>query len=262
MVLKSSAQQIALANYKNGLTDSPSDMNLANQMLDKYAKDTKEIEYPRVKGPIPPEPYEKIYCAKEITEHSDGNSKRYYTRVYDSPYEPTHARFEVYKPDVEAIEAYNQKIKEEQEGREKQRRKLEEEYSKNLPRGEFSLSASQDKVARRELDRAAKLTEDQNKMKSVYSTSYTPYHYENTVKCPPNQFYKGIEYTQDPSGHARLNNESVPDHLIGLQDGWSKSTGNRRFHSAYETRSPDLRQDVQEGKRIVKEAPANAYKYV
>ena len=64
-------------------------------------------EYPRTVGPIPPEPYEQIYCADSACEMGDGYAKRYYSRVYDSPHVPARGpRFEALTADVQAMSEY------------------------------------------------------------------------------------------------------------------------------------------------------------
>jgi hypothetical protein len=260
-VLKSSAEQIALANYKLGLSETPGDIAKASEVLDKLNQEAKEPEYPRTKGPIPPQSYETLYCANEITEMSDGNTKRSVGRVYDSPFSQQQNRFEPLRADLEAIQAYNQKLRKDQADRENMQNKAEEEYRKNLPKGEFGMNDDAPRVARRELGKASQIQQE-NQLRSSYSASYTPYKYTSQVNCPPNEYYKNISYTQNPAASARINNEAVPRNLTALQDGWSKSLATKRFHSAYETRMKDLRDNNFTGKKIVKDSPMNAYRYV
>jgi hypothetical protein len=260
-VLKSTAEQIALSNYKQGLADVPLDLAKANEVLDRMNKEAREPEYPRAKGPIPPQPYETIYCAEQITEMSDGNSKRTVGRVYDSPFSQSHARFEPLRADVEAMQAYEQRARQHQTEREALQRRAEEEQTKRLPQNEFSMNDEAPKTARRELDKISKHLQDKDP-RSIYSSSYTPYQFADQVKCPPNQYYASITYTQNPAASARVDNPDVPRNLTGLQEGWSKSLAGKRFHSAYQTRMNDLRENHSTGKKIVADSPMNAYKYV
>ena len=261
IVLKSAAEQIALYNYHTGLAEKPQDLEKANKILDQVTVETKNTEYPRLKGPISPEPYEQIYCTNEISEMGEGFSKRFYTRIYVSPNESAHARFEPLCADLEAIESFNQKAKKDQAERESLQKKLEDKYRKNLLQTEFSMNQDQLKAARRDLDIMTKMKQDKD-MISTYNDSYTPYRYENQVKCPSNEYYKNIEYTQRPSTSARVNNQEIPVNIKDLQDGWSKSQAIRCFHSAYDTRMKDLRENNYKGKKIVSDSPMNAYRYV
>ena len=89
-MLKSNLDRVALENYKRGVTDTY-DLRKAKETVDlaqKMAQEAQKCEYPRLAGPIPPEPYEELYCAhsQSINEMSDGNSKRVYSRVYATPF--------------------------------------------------------------------------------------------------------------------------------------------------------------------------------
>ena len=47
-----------------------------------------------------------------------------------------------------------------------------------------------------------------------------------------------------------------------MQDKWSKTIANKRYHSAYTTdRHVDLRDNIRAGKKIIREAPANAARF-
>lgn len=67
----------------------------------------ENTQFPRMAGPMPPEPYEAIYCAEHAGEMGDGYSKRYYSRVYDSPHiGPQGPRYEPLRVDLQAMKKY------------------------------------------------------------------------------------------------------------------------------------------------------------
>jgi hypothetical protein len=262
VVLKLAIEKLALSNFRNGLAQRPDDFEKAYEMINKAEKESKEaFEYPRCKGPIPPELYETLYCANEISEMSDGYSKRFYHRLYDSPNLVPHARFKPLNSDIQQLNEFNEKSKREQIEKEEEQRRLVNEYRKNLPQTEFTINENNKKVARRSLDKISKLEREDRHRHSIYTTSYLPYYYENEKRCPPNEFYKNIHYAQSPSGEVRLNNTKLPAHLISLQDGWSKSLANKRFNSAYQTKLVDLRENHAQGKKILHDSPMIAARY-
>ena len=69
IVLRTRVDQVALSDYKNGITQDVNNTRRAQDFVDKYDKEKQEIErstYPRSVGPVPPEPYEPFYCNQEI----------------------------------------------------------------------------------------------------------------------------------------------------------------------------------------------------
>ena len=105
---------------------------------------------------------------------------------------------------------------------------------------------------------------------STYQAEYLPFHYAKAQDCPPNQFYKNLEYTTMPSNAENRYQEAIetlgylPDgekmakDLVQLQDRWSKAQAHRRFHSAHQAKTADLRHGIHTGKKIIKDSPMNA----
>jgi hypothetical protein len=115
IALKSRQELLAFNDYKLGLTPNVNDLERASQILNKIDAENERLkEYPRLVGPIPPYPYEEIYCTKNINEMGDGFSKRYYERVYDSPFinRDDHQRYLPYESDLKAMHEYENSLKE------------------------------------------------------------------------------------------------------------------------------------------------------
>ncbi|RNA40418.1 hypothetical protein BpHYR1_013636 [Brachionus plicatilis] len=259
IALKSRADHIALNEYRLG-NSGPDDLNKANQIVDKLDAESKETEYPRLVGPKPPAPYEPLYCTTEITEMSDGNSKRDYQRVYDSPFVNQTKRYEPLKTDLEAMKNYEARAMNEMAKREEYDRNLVNKSMNDLQVRITHVDKSQEQTARRALDKITEIRRDQNPV-SIYQSSYAPYSFDTQKPCPPNEFYKDIKYSQDTSNSERISNDSVPRNLINLQDSWSKSLAHKKYHSGHPGGLADLRENIHTGKKIIYEAPPNAYRF-
>lgn len=201
--------------------------------------------YPRVWGPMPPEPYEPLYCNNHISEMSDGYSKRFYHRVYDSPNVTFPPRYAALKTDQEAMHKYEEKQMVESMRRQEYLDDLHRQKMDKARESEIS-HVKEERAARRDLDNATQAVQNQTPQ-STYSSSYTKYSFDRLKKCPPNEFYKSAVYT----GHSK------PRDLIGLQDSWSKTHAHRQFHSAYPTKPADLRENIHTGKKKIKSSPLN-----
>ena len=267
---------MALHDYQNGLTQDPTSTRRAQDFVDKLDKEKLEndrLQYPRLVGPIPPEPYEVFYCTNEISEMSDGYKKPVYARVYDSPHltanpnqEPQHqARFEPLRSDLEAMHAYETKevsnIREHQQHLDQMKQEV---LNKSIMITHRDLN--HEKTNRRSTDKITKHVHEQLPT-STYASSYTPYTSDSLINCPPNQFYKNREYTENFASRSsdnfqQVNATNLPANLNQMQDKWSKTLANKRYHSAYVTnRNVDLRDNIRAGKKIIKEAPANAARF-
>lgn len=164
---------------------------------------------------------------------SDGFVKRDQHRVYGSPLSldrVTGPRYEPLASDVEAMRAFELE----------QRRTVEEAEARAQQALETRINEARS-ISHVKPDRAARRSDGSTT--TTYASAYQPYTFEATVKCPPNEFYKDVEYST-------LSSKAKPADLTALQDGWSKTLANRRFHSAYHTRSTDLR--LPGGKKKVK----------
>ena len=219
---------------------------------DQPSNDSKLEQYPRLSGPIPPEPYERIYCNEEIGEMTDGYSKRYYSRIYDSPNVKPHAKYEPLRSDLNAIAQYEAKSAKEQEEYKEYLNSMRNDVIQKSIGNEITYT-NPDKAARRITDPTAKQVIEQVPI-STYRSNYSPYKVESTVACPPNEFYKNIDYTE-------MSPEDKPNNIIELQDQWTKSLAHKRYHSAYPLQGADLRENITEGKKIIYTAPPNAYKF-
>lgn len=261
VTLKTRVEQVALDDYKNGITSEP-DLRRATELVDKYDKEKKEYEqsqYPRLAGPIPPEPYEPFYCNVEISEMSNGLKKPIYSRCYDSVNVAPSARFEPLRSDLQAMAQFEAREIEEQTKHQQYLEKIKNEALQNAEKIEVTYrNTSNDTVARRETDKITRMVLEQVPT-STYSSSYTPYANKSLAKCPPNQFYHGIEYSE--SSGAKMNAGVLPANLLSLQDQWSRTIANNRYHSAYTTKSADLRENIIKGKKIIKDSPMNAAKF-
>ncbi|CAF0732237.1 unnamed protein product [Brachionus calyciflorus] len=260
ITLKSRADNIALKEYQMGNTNVPRDMMKADQIIDKLDAESKETEYPRYAGPIPPEPYEPLYCNTQITEMSDGNSKRDYLRVYDSPYVKPTNKYEPLKTDLEAMKNYEQKALNEMVKRDEFNRIVHEKAMSDSKVRITHIDKSQDLTARRALDKITELRQEQAPV-SNYQISHSNYYFDTQKPCPPNEYYKNIHYTQDPSVDARLSSVSLPKDLVHLQDSWSKTLAQKNYHEANPGGLADLRENIHTGKKIIYDAPANAYRF-
>lgn len=274
IVLKTRVDQVALSDYQNGITQDPKDTRHAQDLVDKIDKDKIEndrYQYPRLVGPIPPEPYEVFYCSNEISEMSDGYKKPIYSRVYDSPHltknpnqEPQHqARYEPLRSDLQAMHAY--------ESKEMANSIEHQQYLDQMKQDVMNKSImithhdmSNEKTNRRATDKITKHVHEQMPT-STYASAYTPYTSDSLINCPQNQFYKNIQYTENFSSRSSdnfKNQEPISTNLGQMQDKWSKTLANKRYHSAYVTnRHVDLRDNINAGKKIIREAPANAAKF-
>lgn len=260
ITLKSRADLIALKEYQTGNAKIPGDMQRAGQIVDKLDAESKETTYPRYVGPIPPEPYESLYCNTEITEMSDGNSKRDYLRVYDSPYVKPNNRYEALKTDLETMQKFEEKALSDLAKQEEFKRIIHEKAMSDSKVRITHVEKSQEMTARRALDKITELRDNQMPT-STYQSSYTNYIFDTKKPCPPNEYYKNIQYTQEPSVEVRVNNENIPKDLVHLQDSWSKTLAQKKYHAAHPGGLADLRENIYSGKKIIYDAPANAYRF-
>lgn len=179
----------------------------------------------------------------------DGYAKRDHHRVYASPYVKFAPKHEALASDVEAIRAFEQeqaRASEERErrGREAQQARLDQARGREISHSRPELAA------RRDEDKCYELSRDvRAPPRSTYSASYERYRFESPVRCPPNQFARGVQYSSSVRAGS-----SKPADLIELQDSWSKTAANRRFHSAFHSNSVDLR--LPGGKKKVSNIPA------
>lgn len=216
---------------------------------------TTTITYPRTYGPLPPEPYEPIYSNYDASEMSDGYAKRDHHRVYSSPFVKFPPRYEQLASDVEAIREF-----EEEQARGNQEREaiVREALEARMEQARTNVinHTRTDFVARRVNDKAYELmNEVRAPPRSTYAASYEPYRFETTVKCPPNQFARDVEYSGSMRvKSANFGGQTKPVDLNELQDSWTKTDAHRRFHSAFNSTSVDLR--LPGGKKKVKNIPA------
>lgn len=257
ITLKSRADHIALNEYRIG-NSGPGDLNKANKIVEKLDAESNKKEYPRYVGSTPP--YEPLYCTNEITEMSDGYSKRDYQRVYDSPFVNPTKNYEPLKTDLDAMKKYETKVFNEMVKQAEDEKNLTEKNISDSYVRITHIDKSQEQTSRKPLDKITEIRRDQYPV-SVYQSSYTPYSFDIQKSCPPNQFYKDINYSQAPDTDARISNESVPTDLVNLQDKWSKSLAHKNYHLAHPGGLADLRENIHVGKKIIYEAPANAYRF-
>jgi hypothetical protein len=182
---------------------------------------------------------------------SDGYYKRNHTRLYDSPNVASNLpRYKPLSSDLEAMQRFEQKQIADALQLQEHLNALHERRMRDGHKMEISHTHNE-MTARRDLDKSKNRVEDEQVARSTYSASYTPYYYEQVRQCPPNEFYKKLEY----ANNANNVETTKPSDLIELQDGWSKSLASKRFHSAYHTRTDDLRQNVRTGKKKVENNP-------
>ncbi len=252
IVLKSRIDQVALQQYLIGST-SQIDLKSATELVDKADERNLIEEYPRLKGPIAPEPYETLYCSNQIGEHSDGYAKRQYHRVYESPNSSVPSESVKYEPlrtDIEAMQQYEVKALKDAEDNELYLKQLNE---KMMNMRSYEINHMPDiRIPRRK--------EYQKLNVTTYSADFTPYEIDTQKQaCPPNQFSKSVDYTESTS--KKLKNGKLPRDLTDLQDRWSKTIAIKRFHSAHPLKSIDLRDNIHSGKKIIKESPLNAARF-
>ncbi len=260
--MKSSADNIALRNYKNGVTSSV-DLNSASsevQTNETNAKSLESKEFPRMAGPIPPEPYEPIYCSTNACEMGDGYSKRYYSRVYDSPHiAPSGARYEPLKTDLQAMGQYEAKaLKDFQANQEYIKNMQAETLKKSAPNEVSHVDRSKEYAARRVTDHTAVQFKEQQAL-STYRANYAPYVVKPVEACPLNNFYKDAAYAE--TVQMKVNSSQTPMSIIELQDRWTKSKANKMHNIKYKSSMPDLRCNIAKGKRRLPNAP-NCEQYV
>lgn len=203
---------------------------------------------------MPPEPYEAIYCNYDASEMGDGYAKRDHHRVYASPNVKFPPRYEQLATDLEAMREFELDQIRGEEEREIRMREAQQARAEHSKANEITHTR-QEFVARRVNDKAYEIVANERApARSTYAASYEPYRFDSTVKCPPNQFGRNVEYTSN-NGSTRLSGGSGrPADLIELQDTWSKTDAHRRFNSAFNSKSVDLR--LPGGKKKVKNIPA------
>jgi len=259
IVLKSSADHVALSNYKNGLTDHL-DLHKAREIVDSNNKKAKELEkyqYPRMVGPIPPRPYETIYCTDEISEHSDGNSKRYYERVYDSLNTTPGGQYAPLKADLQAMSKYEEKaIKDLQTSLDHVKR-LEQNVVRRANGNEITFTDRSSEMTTRRLNDPQIIQQiEMAHPQSTYMANHNQYSNEPSVSCPQNDFYKSVEYTENVDSLSNL-----PSNIIQLHDNWSKSLANKNYLQLYNSSCPDMRKNIVKGKKRIMGAPQYVYKF-
>lgn len=257
IVLKSNVDNLALKNHKNGTTPNV-DLHTARAEIRVNEARQKEIEatqYPRTVGPIPPEPYEQIYCAEHAGEMGDGYAKRYYSRVYDSPHVgPKGPRYEPLTADLQAMAQYEAKANRDAQANQEYVDKLQSDIMKNsLPNEVSHVDRSKEKVARRVTDHTAVQFKEQQQPLSTYRANFSNYVRKNFENCPPSDFYHPEEYTE--TTQQKLVNSNTPKGVLALQDRWSKSLANQVYNTNYQSSMPDLRCNITRGKRRIPNAP-------
>ena len=257
--------QVALSDLKNGLTQDINNTRRAQDFVDKYDKEKLELErsqYPRSVGPVPPEPYETFYCSPEISEQSDGYKKPVYSRVYDSPNVNPANRYEPLRSDLQAMALYEAKETANAIQHQQHLEQMRHDILQKAEQAHIShADLSKNKTQRRDTDKITKLVHEQMPT-STYASSYTPYASSTLQHCPPNQFYHDIEYTEKFASKSSESFQNLPVNLNQMQDKWSKTLANKRYHSAYSTaKDVDLRENIRAGKKIIREAPANAARF-
>lgn len=259
IAIKSATDHVALQNYKNGLSNNL-DFHAARDLVDANDKKQKEFEkyqYPRLAGPMPPEPYETIYCADKISEMSDGNSKRFYTRVYDSPNSVPNVRYEPLRADLQAMSQYEAKAIRDQQINQEHIKKLEQNVIRRANGNEISFTDRSNETAARRVNEPIVVQQiERAEAKSTYMANYTPYTNEQSVTCPPNEYYKPVEYRE-----IQIDSSQLPKNIIELRDKWSKSLANKSYLDMYQSSCPDLRKNISTGKRRIMEAPQYVYKF-
>lgn len=178
----------------------------------------------------------------------DGYAKRDHHRVYASPYVTFPPKYEALASDVEAMRAFEQEQARASEERERRAREAQQARL-DQARGREISHSKPELAARRDEDKCYELNRDvRAPPRSTYSASYERYRFESPVRCPPNQFARSVQYSSS------VRAGSKPADLIELQDSWSKTAANRRFHSAFHSNSVDLR--LPGGKKKVSNIPA------
>lgn len=257
IVLKSNVDNYALKNYKNGVTPNV-DLHTARAEIRINEAKNKEIEatqFPRMAGPIPPEPYEDIYCAEHAGEMGDGYAKRYYSRVYDSPHsDPKGPRYEPLKADLQSMAQYEAKANRDAQANQEYIDKLQSDIMKNSVSKEVShIDRSKEKVPRRVTDHTAVQFREQQQPLSTYRSNLSNYVRKNFENNPSNKFYKPDEYTE--TKEQKILNPNTAKGVLSLQDRWSKSLANKSYNRNYLSSMPDLRCNITKGKRRIPTAP-------
>jgi hypothetical protein len=255
IALKSNNDLLSLNDNKNGLSSSQNHLiKFQDRSTHKIEKNDKPY-YPRMVGPIPHPPYEAIYCNKEVSEMSDGFFNRFYNRVYDSPYlKNLEHQYVALETDLNAMENYADKVNAERKQNEQLLNKLNEQTLKD--EGKILITNSDLKTdrSRRTLDSMSIKLRDQHKI-STYSSTYLPYEFKKQETCPQNEIFNEVAYADS------VEKNDLPYNLTSLQDKWNKTLAMKRFKSAYTTKCPDLRENVQSGKKLIKDSPMVAPKY-
>ena len=259
ITLKSSADHVALSNYKSGLTDHL-DLHNARYIVDSNDKKAKELvkyHYPRMVGPIPPGPYETIYCTDEISEHSDGNSKRYYERVYDSLNTTPDARSVPLKADLQAMSHYETKAHKYLQTSQEHIKRLEQNVVRRANGNEITFCDRSAEMTTRRLNNPQIIQQiEMAHPQSTYMANYSQYSNESSVACPSNDFYKSVEYTENVNLSSNL-----PSNIIELHDNWSKSLANKKYLQSYKSSCPDMRKSIVNGKKRIMDAPQYVYRF-
>lgn len=255
ITLKSKVDEVALNDYKAGLNPNPNDYNRAQDKvdaIDRYNKYVKQQEYPRLVGPIPPEPYESIYCAEKIIEHGDGYKKRTDLRVYDSPFVHPQAKYEPLKTDIQTL--HESELKKQQH-----LKSVNENYIALNESAKAAAAANAIPLKDKTLERVSRKVNEVIKEKfpiSIHEKDYSQYSYQSEEKCPKNTFYESIEYTTQPKIYEQLHQSR----LTTLQDRWNKSQAQNQFLKQYPIPSADLRDNIRVGKKLVTISPLTASK--
>ena len=233
ITLKSKAEEVALNDYKAGLSSDPKDYFGAQEKIDavdKYNKEVRQVEYPRYSGPLK-EPYETIYSANNIIEHGNGYEKRFESRVYDSPFVLHQtANYEPLNSDLNTLNEIEKKMKKEEEV--------------NGATKDNSVTSKRDPVTiiDHNRGRVSRRVDDVLKEKlpiSIHQKYYSQYSYQKEAPCSKNTFYEPIEYTKEVFSYDKPHQSR----LTTLQDKWTKSDAQNKFLSDYSTPTADLRQN-------------------
>lgn len=246
IALKSKADELALNDYKAGITDNPKDVFRAQFVIDeveRYEKSLRNNQYPRLSGPLN-DPYEPIYNTTEICETSDGFKNRETLRVYDSPYSSAKPTYEALHVDLKTLAEIEQK-KKEHEARVAQ--ELANEKQNSDQNDATIKDYSRDRVARRHNDPIRSQFPI-----SVYQNNYSKIEFVHEEKCAPNDYYERIHYTDMKEPVYKKPHAS---RFIELRDKWSKTSAQQKFLNHYSTPTVDLRQNIKTGKKQILASP-------
>jgi hypothetical protein len=228
VALKSRVEDVALNDYKAGINSNPKDLYSAQDKLDAYDKQNKaarQSEYPRLSGPLD-KPFESIYSADNINEHGNGYTKRFETRVYNSPFAQSGPNYEPLHSDLTTLAEIEQKKREDGS------KTVREEPINRAP--VTIKDRSRATVSRRVTD-----VLKENQPISIHQKDYSQYTYTSEEPCPQNDFNKKVEYTTELFSYDKPHQSR----LTTLQDKWTKTDAQKKFLSEYTGVTADQREN-------------------